>query len=100
VHRRDVESIQSAFTDLHLPLSTPFERDFCGRCKACVEACPAAALKGRSWYPGMPREDLLDAPACDAWKKENYLQYHDGHNCGICSSVCPAGLKLLKKKGG
>ena len=90
--------LATVFTDLRLTPSTPFDRDFCGKCQRCVEACPAAALKGGSWYPGMPREEILDAPACDAWKKENYFQFHEGHNCGICSAVCPAGLKLMKKK--
>ncbi|MGD9353360.1 MAG: hypothetical protein PVI72_10555, partial [Desulfobacterales bacterium] len=41
---------------------------------------------------------ILDVRACDQWKKEHYFQYHKGHNCGICSAVCPYGLKVLKKK--
>jgi len=24
------------------------------------------------------------------------MQFHNGHNCGICSSVCPYGLKHFK----
>jgi epoxyqueuosine reductase QueG len=63
-----------------------------------VEACPAKALKGSAWHPGVPREEILDVRACDQWKKEHYFQYHKGHNCGICSAVCPYGLKVLKKK--
>jgi len=40
----------------------------------CVEACPAKALKGNMWYPGVPREEILDVRACDQWKKEHYYR--------------------------
>lgn len=88
----------TVFLDMDIPCSTPIVRDFCGRCRRCVEACPAKALKGSVWQPGIPREELLDADACDQWKKEHYFQYHEGHNCGICSAVCPYGVKGLKGK--
>ena len=87
----------TVFTDMDLPYGTPVERSYCGTCTRCIEACPAGALKGSAWATGMPREALLDVTACDRWKKENYYQYHNGHNCGICSAVCPYGLKILKK---
>jgi epoxyqueuosine reductase QueG len=87
----------TVFTDLEMLCSPPIERSFCGRCMRCVEACPAKALKGNAWYPGLEREEILDVKACDKWKKENYFQYNKGHNCGICSAVCPYGLKVLKK---
>lgn len=87
----------TVFTDMDLPCGPPTTRSFCGRCTRCVEACPAGALTGSSWSPGLPREDILDAKACDRWKKENYSRLHGGHVCGICSAVCPYGLKLVKK---
>jgi epoxyqueuosine reductase QueG len=90
----------TVFTDLQLPCGPPEEKHFCGRCTRCVEACPAGALKGSAWKPGLPREALLDVQACDQWKKEHYFQYHKGHNCGICSAVCPYGLKVLKRISG
>ncbi|MDM8549891.1 4Fe-4S double cluster binding domain-containing protein [Desulfobacterales bacterium HSG2] len=86
----------TVFTDIELPCGPATEKNFCGRCTSCVEACPANALKGNKWYPGLPREEMLDVQACDQWKKEHYFQYHKGHNCGICSAVCPYGLKRLK----
>jgi epoxyqueuosine reductase len=86
----------TVFTDMPLPCGPPAERNFCGRCRQCVDACPAGALKGTAWYPGLPREDLLDVRACDNWKIEHYYQYLKGHTCGICSAVCPYGLKVLK----
>jgi epoxyqueuosine reductase QueG len=87
----------TVFTDMELPCGPPIEKNFCGRCKRCVDACPANALKGNKWYPGLPREEMLDVQACDQWKREHYFQYNKGHNCGICSAVCPYGLKVLKK---
>ena len=87
----------TVFTDLELPCGPALEKNYCGRCNKCVEACPAKALKGRKWHPGLPREEILDVLACDQWKKEHYFQYHKGHNCGICSAVCPYGLKVLKR---
>jgi len=88
----------TVFTDLDLPCGPPLERHFCGSCTRCVEACPAGALKGAAWFPGAPREDILDVRVCDRWKKTHYARYHNGHNCGICSAVCPYGLKVLKKR--
>lgn len=87
----------TVFTDIELPCGPATEKNFCGRCMKCVEACPAKALKGGKWHPGLPRMEILDAHACDQWKKNHFFQYHKGHNCGICSAVCPYGLKVLKK---
>ncbi len=86
----------TVFTDVELTCGPPVERSNCGNCLRCVEACPAAALTGEAWHPGLPREQILDAAACDRWKKEHYFEYHQGHNCGICSAVCPYGRKTLK----
>lgn len=85
----------TVFSDIEIPCGPPRERSHCGKCSRCVDACPARALKGRSWYPGLPREEILDVRACDDWKKEHYFEYHSGHVCGICSAVCPYGLKTL-----
>ena len=85
----------TVFTDMALTVGSPVERGHCGTCTSCVEACPAGALKGSAWVPGMPREEILDVKACDRWKKEHYYQFHKGHNCGICSAVCPYSLKVL-----
>lgn len=87
----------TVFTDMELFFGVPVERNYCGSCTRCVEACPAKALKGKAWYPGLPREEILDVQACDRWKKDHYFEYHQGHNCGICSSVCPHGLKAFKR---
>lgn len=74
----------------------PVIKNFCGDCRECVEACPAEALVGHPWHPGISREELLDAQRCDRWKKEHYYQFHKGHNCGICAAVCPFGTKQVR----
>lgn len=87
----------TVFTDMDLPCGPSKERSHCGECRRCVDACPADALTGTAWYPGIPREEIMDVGVCDQWKKKHYFTYHQGHNCGICSAVCPYGLKALKK---
>jgi epoxyqueuosine reductase len=81
--------LATVFVDTEIPCGPPIQRNFCGSCMRCVEACPAKALKGNGWYPGIPRDELLDVQACDGWKKENYFHYNKGHVCGICTAVCP-----------
>jgi epoxyqueuosine reductase len=88
----------TVFTDMGLACGPPVERSFCGHCARCVEACPAKALKGAAWHPGIPREEILDVHACDGWKKEHWYPLNKGHVCGICSAVCPHGLKFLRKR--
>ena len=88
----------TVFTDMALPTGPPVEQDFCGKCAECVDACPADALSGEKWYPGLPREALLDARACDNWKTEHYPAYNGKHNCGICSSACPFGHKSMRMR--
>lgn len=87
----------TVFTDLDTSCGPPLEKSFCGRCTACTDACPAGALQGAAWSPGVAREKLIDVRRCDEWKKRYYFQFHKGHNCGICSAVCPHGLKVLKR---
>jgi len=88
----------TVFTDMALSCGPAVTRHFCGSCTRCVEACPAKALTGKAWYPGIPREEILEVARCDSWKKEKYLAYHQGHVCGICSAVCPYGLKVLVRQ--
>ena len=90
--------LATVFTDMDLPGGSPVNRSYCGRCRLCVDACPAHALVGNAWYAGIPREEILDVNACDRYKKEHFHQFHNGHNCGICSAVCPFGQKALKRQ--
>jgi len=86
----------TVFTDMELPAGVPVEKGLCGACSRCVEACPAGALKGAVWSAGLPREEMLDAEACDSWKREAQFEFLDEYVCGMCSGVCPFGLAALR----
>jgi epoxyqueuosine reductase len=88
----------TVFTDMALSCGPAVSRHFCGDCRRCVAACPAGALTGTAWQPGLPREEILSPATCDRWKKANYLAYHQGHVCGICAAVCPYGQKVLVRR--
>jgi len=46
-----------------------------GDCTICRDVCAPGALQGRLWKPGLPREQLLDAPRCT--------------QCFQCLAQCP-----------
>jgi epoxyqueuosine reductase QueG len=88
--------LATVLTDLALAPEGPLMKNHCGTCQKCVEACPAGAIAGNSWTPGLERERLVDVRRCDVWKIEHYGQF-EGLVCGICMAVCPYGQKSRKR---
>lgn len=82
--------ISTVLTNIPFQTDSLPEQNHCGRCKKCVESCPANAITGNDWQSGASRELLIDVKKCDVWKIKNYQQFN-GHVCGICVSVCPHG---------
>jgi epoxyqueuosine reductase len=89
----------SLLVELELEPDSPFERDHCGTCHACVEACPTGALLGR---------DASGAPVMDATRCISYLTIENRgpiphelrplignriYGCDICQEVCPFNRK-------
>lgn len=86
--------------DVALEATDPFERDHCGRCTACVDACPTGALLDR---------DENGAPVIDASRCISYLTIelkgpipvelrpsvgNRVFGCDICQEVCPWTVKF------
>lgn len=81
--------------ELELPADEPFEHDLCGRCNACVEACPTGALLGRD-ASGAP---VMDARLCISYltienrgaipRELRPLMGNRVFGCDICQEVCP-----------
>jgi len=76
-------------TNAPIVAAEPVTKSACGSCRACVGACPAMAIEGRLWEPGMPRNQLYDAYACSQYMKEAYHHIGRGVVCGLCVVACP-----------
>jgi epoxyqueuosine reductase len=64
----------------------------CRSCTACVDACPAGAIKGRAYVAHEEREARLDFRKCQGYFEE--LRETMVHPvCGMCLYACPRGRK-------
>ncbi len=64
------------------------EKNLCGNCNLCVEACPAKALTGKVYEKGVQREEILDPAKCSEYMKKEFKHIGRGAVCGICMKVC------------
>jgi len=83
--------IGTILTSAPLIVGEPVTQSVCGSCRTCVSACPAMAIEGQLWKPGMPRNQLYDAHACSQHMKEAYHHIGRGVVCGLCVVACPIG---------
>jgi epoxyqueuosine reductase QueG len=77
--------------DFDLPCGEPVTASKCGGCMICVEACPYDCIKGINWYPGILRNDLLDAHLCSSEREAYRSTIGHKHECGLCLLACPFG---------
>lgn len=90
--------IATLLTDAPLTPADPVLESRCGSCTLCVDACPAAALRGAEWKPGIPREELVDTVLCEHKMREIMMQNLgvDFDLCGKCFAVCPYTQRWLR----
>ncbi|MFN8644783.1 MAG: 4Fe-4S double cluster binding domain-containing protein [Candidatus Binatia bacterium] len=89
--------IGCVLTDLALAVDAPFESDHCGRCRACLDACPTEAL-------GDAR--TLDARRCISYltiEQRGPFAAEQGERigpwlfgCDLCQEVCPWNDKFAQ----
>ena len=81
----------SVLTDAPLICAKPIEQSYCGRCTACVQACPGGAVKGANWTPSTQREDIFDHDSCRQTARKRAMQGIgvDITLCGKCIEICP-----------
>ncbi len=78
-------------TNAPIIVGAPTTESGCGSCRVCASVCPAMAIEGRLWKPGMPRNELYDAYACSRHMKEAFHHIGRGVVCGLCVVACPIG---------
>jgi epoxyqueuosine reductase len=89
----------SIITDMPLTPDKPLNKQKCGKCTICVDACPTHAIKGLS-FDGIPpaRDKIINLPRCRdlLWKKYAVQPDIRLPICGVCLAVCPWRKKTLK----
>ena len=82
-------------TDAELPVDKPFTKDLCGRCRRCVSACPAAALKpfqvdpDRCMVGASTRSKVPSSMVGLIRQNEPRLTPKSHVMCTRCQIVCP-----------
>ena len=78
-------------TDAPLEVAQPITASRCGRCTACMDACPGHAVQGALWEAGLPRTALVDVSACarTAGDLSEQTLGKRATICGRCFAACP-----------
>lgn len=85
--------IGEVVVDLELEPDEPFEKNYCGNCRKCLESCPTSAIV---------EDGVIDSNRClSFWTIEHNDSFNedtpDLHNrmygCDICQDVCPWNKK-------
>jgi epoxyqueuosine reductase len=92
--------LTSLLTNALLPTAEPMTESRCGECTACADVCPAGAVSGLLWTPGLAREEFFDAFACRRTAAELASRQAILHTiCGRCITACPWTPKATSKEG-
>ena len=89
----------SIVTNAPLPADQPVAQSRCGGCHLCVDKCPAHAIQGNLWEPGLERDRLVDHRRCEA-AMYDIMEKSTGERldfCGKCFAVCPYTRKYLSR---
>jgi epoxyqueuosine reductase len=83
--------------NISLPISGPFEKDFCGKCNCCVDACPTQCIQNnrsidsRQCISYLTIENPAEIPNDLCQKMGDWI-----FGCDICQWVCPWNKKILE----
>lgn len=93
--------LSSILTDAPLTAAKPINQSKCGNCTACRDACPAGAIHGAAWEPGLERNALFDYQRCrEMARSRSMLGFGQRVDlCGKCIEVCPYTKRYLNLRG-
>lgn len=91
--------LASVVTDAPFKVSEPMEDLRCEDCNKCVIACPARALLGNNWRPGLERDKIVDVFVCRDMVVQLCKEIGlEATICGVCINVCPWTQEYLRRK--
>jgi epoxyqueuosine reductase len=91
--------LASVITDAELETAAPINKSSCGDCTRCVDNCPAKAIAGSNWQPGLKREALFDAFACCNTAVNSCKNIGlTATICGVCINACPWTQKYISRE--
>lgn len=88
--------LATVLTDAPIRTGSPIKTQ-CGKCRECVDVCPAKAFTGIPFNPAEPREMRFNAHACREYSRKREEKMGEGL-CGLCIYVCPHGKKSELRK--
>jgi epoxyqueuosine reductase len=81
-------------TDLELDYDKPFQKDYCGSCKLCMQACPTKAIVSPYQLDARKCISYLSIELQGAFSKEEEESLNGWvFGCDICQDVCPWNRK-------
>ena len=92
--------LSSILTDAPLTAAEPVNQSRCGNCTACRDVCPAGAIHGATWEPGLERGALFDYQRCREMAQSRSMQGFGKRAdlCGKCIEVCPYTRRYINRK--
>jgi epoxyqueuosine reductase QueG len=89
----------TVLTNADFETGEPVNTSNCGKCRECVEKCPANAIVGPNWELGTARESIYDAFACRKKVRVMAKQRKIVPTiCGICINACPWTQRYLSRE--
>jgi len=90
----------TVLTDMDVTPDTPIKNQ-CGKCVACVRACPVKAIKNvNTEHHYQNRDEALDFSRCVDHVTSNpeRIPFIEAPICGVCIRACPKGKKRSKPR--
>ncbi len=79
----------TVLTDAPLAADKEYNKK-CGKCTACIDACPVDAFNNVEFHPDEDVNVRFDTAKCS--------EYRTNHPCGLCVSTCPLGENAKKRR--
>jgi len=84
-------------TDIELEANKPITQNWCGNCRACIDACPTDALDDIGTLDANKCISYLTIEHRDDVKAELKPKFEEWlFGCDICQEVCPYNIKFAK----